>query len=523
MGRHSGDEASGRGCFTFFLIMMAFLVYFDDVHDKFFSDPVAVKIVKTKNGPAHDYSLLRTQIHQNSDEAILTQFKAGKLRGAIDNAYGRYLLHLVAEIDRSELIEELFKVDRNINQKDRDGNTPLHIALKGESASAAATLYKLGADLLATNVHKQTILHFACQYNNITIALAAIKNGANVKAMQTGNWAPIHYACSAGNIAMVVLLAENGADLSVPVGYGWTPGDIVFGKHPNIASFLHSRKALFSKGYLMKNYNLVNGWPLFSNEQAKNLPRSNPVFNAVLEDSPTALAELLAQGIDIDISNDAKTPILGLAILNSRFQAAEYLMHKVKDLDASDANGKNALIHAIESGNKHFTHQLIAKAGNVLHLDNSGLTALHYAIANCDNDIAAELINKGADIFARDYFMRGMMHTATANNNEVMFASLIANGCDVNQEDISGNTPLHLAVLQNNLGLVNSLLSNGADFAIKNNKQQTPLMLATTGPIRLLLTNRFEIEGVNPADRSIPAEVQILPGTGNQPEMYEKY
>lgn len=524
MARYNKGEQQnqGGGCGIFFVLLILFLIGSAEDLINNFTGKTPIPVVRTKNGPAHDYSVLRSYIHGQSDEALIEQFKTGRLRGIIFPPYDRYLLHLASELDRAGLIRQLMTLDQDINQRDAEKNTPLHIALKSKSPAAAAVLRELGADLLAENVHKQTILHFACQHGNIDIAKAAIKAGANVNAMQVGNWAPIHYACSSGNTGIVVLLAENGADISAPMGYGWTPGDIAFDKHQTVAAFLQSRNASFNKAHLIKNYNLVDGWPFFSPTQIKELPRNNPVFNAMVNDSPAELEELANNGFSIDISNQAKTPILCLAIIHRCFIAAEYLMNKVSNADAADANGKNALIYAIESGNKALTRQLINKTSSISHLDNAGNTALHYAIARCDNDIAAILIDKGADIFAKNNFSRGMMHTATENDNEVMFASLIANGCDVNQEDVHGNTPLHLAVLKDNSRLVQGLLKNGADFAWLNNKRQNPLMLARSGEVRQILENRFEIEGTNPAQRAVPAEVQIVPTTITSPGTYEK-
>lgn len=108
-----------------------------------------------------------------------------------------------------------------------------------------------------------------------------------------------------------------------------------------------------------------------------------------------------------------------------------------------------------------------------------------------------------------------MIHIASENSNSMMFEVLISNGCDVNQEDVNGNTPLHLAVKNDNIPMISALLKNGADFAVINNRGKTALQLANSQAARNLLSNRFEIEGQNPADKQLPAEVNILPQASN--------
>lgn len=518
--RYQG-ESKGPGCgqIIFFLIIIALTAIneFKQVSEK--ND---VRHVSGKMSPQARYSALRGNIAARTDEELFSQYQSGRLKGIIDPLYGRRLIHLAAELNRPGLIKMLVDSRENVNAQDSSKNTPLHTAMEAGSKDAAAALIECRADVLAENVHNQSILHFACNHGFYEVALLAIKSGAPVKKEATGKWQPIHYAACKGHMRIVVLLAENGADLSAPLGYGWTAGDMAFDKHKEIANFLHSRNATFAKFHLMRNYRLVDGWPFFDDKQIKQLPYDHPVFRAVAEDSSEKLAQLAAEGTNLNIGNSAKTPVLCLAIAHGSSKAAEFLINHLPDLELTDANEKTALFYSIENSNKPITRLLIEKKVNLSHTDLSGNTPLHYAIARCDNDIAAELIDKGADIFAKNHYARGMMHVATENGNEVMFATLINNGCDVNQEDVKGNTPLHLAVMQDNIRIVSALLKNGADFAVRNNQLRAPIQLAKSDAVRQILSNRFEVEGVNPAERNVPAEVQVVPVKTEFPEIPEK-
>jgi ankyrin repeat protein len=303
-----------------------------------------------------------------------------------------------------------------------------------------------------------------------------------------------------------VLLCENGADIHIS-GQGWNPGDLAFGKSEEIVSYIASKKGSFSKSYLIKAYNLIDGWPFLSDEAIFSLDGQHPAMLAVREDLPEQLSALDQQMIELDITNKAGTPLLILAIHHRKTSAAAYLANYTKELNTTDANNKNALMHSLERGDKEISRKLISRGTKLDHLDKAGNTALHYAIARCDNDLVAELLDKGADIFAINYLSRGMMHVAAENNNEFVFSLLIANGCDVNQEDIRGNTALHLAAQANNTRILQALLTNGADFAVRNLQGKLAYDLASTQAAKQILHNRFEIEGENPAMRKLPAEV----------------
>lgn len=508
-GRNS-NRSKGADCLqtAFFIIVIA-LVAINEF--KSVSDRNAIQPPSNKSSAGDYHSALRGNLSAHTDEGIMEEYKKNRLRGIILPSHGRYLIHLAAELDRGELIKMLVERGQNVNSRDAAGNTPLHIALENKSEGATKALLALKADLLAANKHEQTILHFASRSGSYETALAAVKAGAKVNYEAVRRWQPLHYAASNGHMRIVVLLVENGADLTASIDYGWTAGDMCFEKHKPVANFLHSRNARFSKFHLTRNYGLVDGWPLYNDKQIKQLPYEHPVFRAIADDSPESLANLVAENANLNLGNNAETPALCLAIAHNSSKAAGFLIDHLKDLELADANGKTALIYAIESGNKEIARLLMSKKVNLSVIDISGNTPLHYAIARCDNDIAAELIEKGADIFAVNFYGRGMMHTATENGNEIMFATLINNGCDVNLEDVRGNTPLHLAVINDNLKITTALLKNGADFGIRNHAGKTPVLLAKSTQIRQLLSNRYEVEGVNPAHRPVSAEVQMVP------------
>lgn len=60
-----------------------------------------------------------------------------------------------------EIVKILIENGANIHQRDKDGNTPLHIAIIKDCLECVDSLLKFGADPFATNDDQQTALHYA--------------------------------------------------------------------------------------------------------------------------------------------------------------------------------------------------------------------------------------------------------------------------------------------------------------------------------------------------------------------------
>lgn len=508
MARHhygQKEQSSGCGQIVVFVIVVVFMV-FSTIAEKAEKDK---KQTVRKQKAAGIYDPIAMDIAASTDEDLLKRFPALNADKVLDREKGRSLLHILCELNRFEILGELLKNGASPNPRDLRGNTPLHSALRQKNVEAAAVMVKYKADLKAADMKNQTILHLAAETGNYEVAKEALRAGAKINAEAYG-FTPLHDACAKGHLRLVVLLCENGAEKKSRVPQGWTAGDLAFGRHPEVVRYMSSQKAAFSTGYLVNQYDLKDGWPFFGDNEITDLRGDHPAFLAVRENSAEQLAELDRNMVELDISNKAKTPLLILAIANEKFAAAAYLANYTRQVDAADANDKTALMHSLDKGCKEVSRILIKRGSRLDQIDIRGSTVLHYAITRCDNDLVAELINKGADIFAVDYFARGMMHAAAESSNEIIFPTLITNGCDVNQEDIRGNTALHLAAAANNTQILQALLTNGADFAVRNLSGKQAVDLATRHEAKQLLRNRFEIEGSNPAERQLPAEVQTL-------------
>lgn len=117
------------------------------------------------------------------------------------------------------------------------------------------------------------------------------------------------------------------------------------------------------------------------------------------------------------------------------------------DINISDADGRTALFYATSEGNHEYVKLLLEKGANVYCKDNSGYTPLHFASQNFYVAIAKILIEYGAVIDALD----------VNGNSPLSDAVFYSEG--------RGE-------------LINLLLSLGADRDLKNNYGVSPYELA---------------------------------------------
>ena len=135
----------------------------------------------------------------------------------------------VANNNISGVISVIKNNRKTVNQLDKYGWTPLHIASEYGYTEICEELLKNGAlfDAMEPEL-QQTPLHLAAVHGHHGVAKLLLKAGADVQALDYNGCSPLHHACMRGHSICLEVLCEGyhahrdillvGADK-----HGWTP------------------------------------------------------------------------------------------------------------------------------------------------------------------------------------------------------------------------------------------------------------------------------------------------------------
>ncbi|MFA5524656.1 MAG: ankyrin repeat domain-containing protein [Tissierellales bacterium] len=396
------------------------------------------------------------------------------------NKIGWAPLHEAVYKENGEMIIALKEAGANINVKNDNGDTPLHLARNG---STVELLIELGANVNEENDKGETPLmlkapgyqgdHDKQEKNPILIMLDAgadmnkkysdgmtllqkmlirdneyaiefINRGIDIHASDNNGLTALHYAVRFANMPIVKRLLEKGADIDTADNEGKTA--LAY----NLLN-IDMIKYLLNKG---ANVNHLD-----------NEGRNLLFYEGVKLD----LLEILSEaGIDFSIiDKEGKT-----ALFNNYYDLDEvkYLVEKV-GLDVKQADNKSTTpLHVVRRYKGDIIEYLVSKGADVNAIDHEGRSPLFYETPR------KTLLELGADINIIDNYGRtALFYVEEAEDVEI----LVEAGFDVNAEDHKGLRPLHYVLTQTqnwiDYDLVKTLIDLGANVHAEDFDGNTPL------------------------------------------------
>jgi len=153
------------------------------------------------------------------------------------------LLHIACYVDSDDsddAVRDLLQAGANVEYKNKDGMTPLHIACEKNHTSITRMLIKAGANVNAKDNGGKTPLHLACEKNHKYIAEILITAHANVNAQDDDGRTPLFGACYRFNIDIIRMLLEANVNLKIRDMFGRTVIDDIRHKkeRPHILEYM---------------------------------------------------------------------------------------------------------------------------------------------------------------------------------------------------------------------------------------------------------------------------------------------
>jgi cytohesin len=484
--------------------------------------------------PVHCF-LLGQWPWSDARECIELMVKAGAGLSAKDNE-GKTPLFYLAAVGGPEILlpaipgldDPLRATKTDIHLRDRNGDTPLHIAARIGTRDVFEWLVKEGADMDATNNAGETPRLLSAR------SAPASHGGGEGPATSASD---ILQLANAGNVEAVKKLLESDRKLANQTDlFGRTPLLLaLMAHHTNMVELLEEYGAPWDGESAV-----VAGRV----DKLREILRERPEAAMTETSSGWYLLHLAAGGGNLEIIKtllEAKADAqaadpsglspLGHALLGKQTDAASLLLQH---------GAKENLFDAIYTGDEKTASALLAqdkslvfitnRAGSsvvetaaqrtktdmlVLLLDKgapvdatnaqSGITPLHAAALSNLTNAARVLIQHGAKVQARDLAgFTPLLRAATLGSTE-MAALLLENNASPDASVVSpinpgmpmpgrtaaGNTALHFAALRGDTNLIQLLLKAGASVNPANAAGMTPLDLATQPGLGIMRPGMF--------------------------------
>lgn len=377
--------------------------------------------------------------------------------------------------------------------RNKQGNTPLHVAAKCGNLHKCQVLVEKGkANVKAENHKSSTALHFAAEGGHLEIVKFLIEKGAKTNHKDKSKNLPLHYAALNGRSMCCAILARY---------YDKTAqGD------QDIPLILAARK-----GHHMSMDSLVDTFVSINHKTSTGNTALHEAARATGDFSHT-ISKLLSMGADPNLQNDiGNTPLMeALSRLNTK--CADILIEANADLTFRNKYLQSVL-HIAVSHNAVECMKSILK-GEILQeildaVDNKGMTALAIAVRKRRKRCTQLLLDKGASRTAGDPRQQLLLHKAIAprlssssdirySTGESLLHLVLHKDLNVNMTDSDHNTPLHVAARNGSYNDCKRLLLWLASVDVCNCKGQTALHMAAehgdSTVVRLLIRYRAKLK-----------------------------
>ena len=329
-------------------------------------------------------------------------------------------------------IKDLIAEGANVNGKDVEGDTALHIAVMRNRTDIAELLIANAADLNAKSEASDskfsmrsptasTPLQIAVFEGYLEMAKLLLAKGADANAKADNGNTALHYAVFAGHKAVVELLLANGSDLDVKGRDELTPLEVAVKRsHEEIA------KLLVTEGTEVTIH-----------------------LAAFIGDLPR-LKTLIEAGTAPDANDKDGMRPLHYAATGGNRDAVELLIARGADVNARVPQLLSDVDEELEAELRSGASQDAKASGD----NEVGFTPLHFAAVDGYLDVTELLVDKGAKVDAKGpHHFYPFGDEPAPNNTPLFFAAcnghsdvvdlLASRGSDVNTKGspLSGDSP----------------------------------------------------------------------------------
>ena len=376
------------------------------------------------------------------------------------NKQGVTPLSLAVESGNMEHIVFYAQAGADINAEDMQGNTPLTKALESPSIDMLKTLVT-AKNILSKDSSGNTPLHIAIIKDSpFEYIKYLVDTGADVNARNKNGDSILYLAVTKNKRDVGDLLLSKNADIFATNTENNSPLRIALTAGGEVQDWLITSQTLNTTDgsgntplHYAAEWKLDGAISALIQKGAKvNAVNSNgesALFAAVKADSPSTINILVENGIITDTRSNLTRDHLGntplhCAVRWNALQAAQSVISLGFDVNAQNLSGKTALSDTCRSGKK---------------------------------EMAVLLMQYGANVNASDVTGRTILIDAVQSGNEQMTALLLANGANPQIQEMSGRNAYHEAAITGNINIINLIRNAGGNPLSRDSYGESPFSL----------------------------------------------
>lgn len=133
------------------------------------------------------------------------------------------------EQNNIKLVQDLLLIEPDINAKNRDGKTALHICIENDFVDIFFLLVNhSNLDFNAIDKNGHNALHYAAIHDQLDMAEILINCGINVNLEDLDGKTSLHWAMKANSIDMMFLLVDHGGCVSLESTHLFIHSTVIF-------------------------------------------------------------------------------------------------------------------------------------------------------------------------------------------------------------------------------------------------------------------------------------------------------
>lgn len=334
----------------------------------------------------------------------------------------------------------------------------LHYATDSGMPSLIEHVLNAGVELDTRNSNGYTSLHIAIRNRDLRIVKLLLDHGADINVFSEKVGPPLTLAAELGYEEIVTALLRHGVDIN-DVRHGTALIAAAKEGHSTVT------RLLISEGADVNKFDPCTGTALI----------------AAADQGHTEMAmELLAEGADVDASGPRDETALGVAAFHGNEKLVRMLLEAGADINLAQDYSGTALYAAALRRQPAIVRLLLENGAGVDENRFGHGTALQGASSQGYDEIVQLLLDKGANVNAEGGNFGTALQRASESGYESTTQLLLANGANVNIEGrFYWGTALQAASRGGYENVVRLLLDKGAEVQTQCGHHGNPLQAAS--------------------------------------------